>query len=157
MPTNTATPGSQHSPAHPVQLMWPLWGEGSSSSKQANFLLRLPVGTAEKTYMLPSASLTRSARRDIGNGQEMSTLHFTAVLPLHSMPHLSGTPTPDLALVQPFLHKHWRLIRGEVQIKSQIYHLIYYYLFFMKEAGTLLHAHLYLHLKENPRFQLLIF
>lgn len=138
-------PGSQHSPAHPIQLMQLLWGKGSSSPKWAKFLLRLPAGTAEKLYVLPSASFTRSARHDIGNGQEMSTLYFTAAIPLHFMPHLSSTPTPDLALVQPFLHKHWRLIRDKVQIKSQIYHLIYDYFLWRRLAPCfmLIYTHIW--------------
>lgn len=125
-PQLTAQPCTPH-PAHVAAL-----GTGLQFFKTSQFPTEVACWNCRKTVRASLASLTRSARRDTGNGQE--TLHFTAALPLHSMPHLSSTPIPDLALVQPFLHKHWRLIWGQVQIKSQIYHLIYYYFLWRRLA-----------------------
>lgn len=88
------------SPVHLIPLLCLLW------RKRAPVLQNKPLScsscsqwpTAKKLYLVPCASVTRFARPDIGNGQETSASHIAAILPLPSMPRLSSTARPDLAL-----------------------------------------------------------
>lgn len=106
------------------------------------------VGTAKKLYLVSCATVTRFARHYIGNGQETSMLRITAILPLPSLPQLSSTSRPDLALFSAaFLTQTFESdMEPKPNIKPNILPIFF---FFFNEKGCHPVSYLFV-LKSKP-------